>query len=138
MKGYTLIEILIVIAIIGILAALAYPSFINYKIRVNRAEVQTEMLAIASELARKKAVNHNYAATTITNVDYPKQGTAFYKLNLVISANKLEYELTATPIETTIQRNNGVICLNEKGYKFWQKGQASCSLSVSSKWHSSD
>lgn len=138
MKGYTLIEILIVIAIIGILATLAYPSFMNYKIRANRADVQTEMLAIASELARKKAVNYNYAGTVITNVNYPRQGTAFYKLNLSISASKLEYELTATPIDTTIQKHNGIVCLNEKGHKFWKKGQATCALSLSSKWHSSD
>ena len=49
-EGFTLIELMIVVAIIAILAAIAYPSYTQYKIRTNRADVQSEMMQTAQRL----------------------------------------------------------------------------------------
>lgn len=50
--GFTLIEVMITVAIVGIIAALAYPSYMDSIRRSNRAEAKTELMDIAQRLQR--------------------------------------------------------------------------------------
>lgn len=138
MKGFTLIEVMVVVLIIALLSAIAYPSYINYKIRVNRAEVKAEMLKLAAGLQQHKLVEYSYANATLAKFNssgvFPSFNTAFYSLELNISSDNMNYELVAKPLSITIQKNNGVVCLNDQGYKYWALGAVSCELSVISSW----
>lgn len=134
-KGFTLIELMIVVAIIAILAAIAYPSYTQYKIRTNRADMQTEMLNTGQRLQSYYVINHNYTSATLdngtTSKDYPTSNP-FYSITLV--PNGQTYALTATPKAGTVQAGNGVICLNDQGQKFWAKEATACTLSATSNW----
>ena len=82
-KGFTLIELMITVAIIAILAAIAFPSYQEQVRRTNRAEGQRELMEAAQRLERcfteYNAYNH-----ASCNVSFP------------ITSDEGKYELTAT------------------------------------------
>ena len=133
-EGFTLIELMIVVAIIAILAALAYPSYTQYRIRGNRADVQSEMMQTAQRLQSYYAINHHYTNATLdnglTSKDYPTSNAAY---GIVLNVNDQTWTLTAAPKTNTIQAGNGAVLLNSEGQKCWTKGQ-SCTTSPTSNW----
>lgn len=133
-EGFTLIELMIVVAIIAILAAIAYPSYTQYRIRTNRADVQSEMMQTAQRLQSYYVINHNYTSATLNNgltaKDYPASNPIY---TIALVTNSQTWTLTATPKTSTIQAGNGTVLLNSDGQKCWTKGQ-SCTTSTTSNW----
>lgn len=136
-KGFSLVEIMMVIAILGVLAAIAIPSYGNYIVKVKRSEMKTEMLAIAQNLQRYQIANKSFVnARGNLGFNSPRKfpdKDSVYNIDLTVSADNRTWILVAQPIEGTSQAKDGSIRLNSQGHKCWTKGQ-SCTLSASSKW----
>ena len=84
-KGFTLIELLIALAIVGILAAVAYPSYQNAVAKARRAEATGALLEAAQALERYYSVNGRYVdgggnLPAVFPTQVPANGTACYTL----------------------------------------------------------
>ena len=73
-KGFTLIELMIVIAIIGILAAIAIPNFLSYQLRAKRAEAPTNLKAIKVGQESYRGEYDIYLALTASPAAAPGAG----------------------------------------------------------------
>lgn len=140
-RGFTLIEVIIVILIIGIVAAFAIPSYQKYVVRTKRAEMQSEMIRIAQQLQSYITINHNYQNATLdkfgltlvgTEAHFPSTSNLTYKLNLVVGNDNQTWTLTATPQGSQV--GNGSVILNSNGWKCWTKTTTACTPSATSNW----
>lgn len=115
-KGFSLIELLIVVSIIGILAGVIYPNYMRHAQSSYRAQAQTDLLEFATAMEKHRATTFSYSGAAGT-VDAPTDtGTpwvyddqspantgadAIYNLTIhAVGANGRTYEIRATPVTT--------------------------------------
>jgi len=118
--GFTLIEVMVVVAIIAILASVAVPSYLESVRRSNRAEAVATMLEAANWLQRSYTINNTYAGIATADLQTagygqsPRSGAAKYNLSLTQGKTTATgFELVATPTGTADKC--GTFTLDETG-----------------------
>lgn len=97
-QGFTLVELMITVAIIGILAAIAYPSYLDQVRKTRRANAQADMVELASYMEKYYTQNFQYTGAALPFIESPKQGSSkYYDLTIVSAAIPASFTLTATP-----------------------------------------
>lgn len=97
MTGFTLVELMIVVIVVGILAAIAMPSYRQYTLRTHRTEAKSALLRLASSQERFYLQNNTYTNNLVAlGFAAGTSDDGVYTLNVPV-ANTTTWQATATP-----------------------------------------
>ena len=133
-RGFTIIELMLAVAIIAILAVVAIPNYQQYVKKTKRVEAQAQLMMLSHQLASYKLVNQSFKDMTIAKLggaDFPHVNPN-YTLSLTdVYGSALDQEnsdvstwlLVATPKANSSQKGTGKIALTHKMQKCWYENQ---------------
>jgi type IV pilus assembly protein PilE len=131
-RGFTLIELMIVVVVIAILAVVGYPAYTDHVNRGRRAEGKTALLKAAQQMERYYTLNNCYpsaacapnnAATSAAALAaagilaYSGSSAADGWYTVSVTLNPQDYTLTATPVPRFSDPKCGNLTLNNAGLK---------------------
>ncbi|MEA9586419.1 MULTISPECIES: type IV pilin protein [Xanthomonas] len=119
-NGFTLIELMVVVAIVGILAAVAYPSYAEHIRKSRRAQAKADLVEYAQLAERSHTTNNTYAnfrfGSGTTTTQSPREGGAA-QYTVTVVGNQSTFTLTATPQGNQTKDTCGTLTLNQAGVK---------------------
>ena len=129
-RGFTLIELMIVLVVIAVLAAVALPSYQTYVIRAKRTQAQQVMQDIANREEQFRLDARTYTSTLTgsnsLNFTIPTDVTPNYTVTVVVNTGNYcdasavvvpSYVISAAPVSGSTQAGDGTMCLDSAGNK---------------------
>ena len=120
--GFTLIELMVVVAIVAVLAAIAYPSYRSQIEKTRRADAKAVLMQAAQYMERVYTENGCYdgtscgvAVTVLPFTKSPIDGTEAYYDIQIFTADARTFNIRATPRATGPERDAGMLDINETG-----------------------
>lgn len=118
-SGFSLIELMVAVAVVGILAAVAYPSYQQYILRSNRATAQAFMMEVSSRQQQYFLANRSYA--TLEELGFgtlPADVAERYTCDVDVGTDAVpSFLITCSGKTGTMQASDGDLTLDNTGSK---------------------
>jgi len=119
--GFTLIELMITVAIVGVLAAVVYPSYKAHIVKSNRRAAQAQMLDIANREQQFLLANRAYASKTALETSgyaLPTELTSKYSYDVTVGTSTVPaFTVTFSPVTPGSQADDGALTFTSEGVK---------------------
>jgi type IV pilus assembly protein PilE len=128
-RGFTLIELMIVVAVVGILVAVAYPSYNNHVQKTRRADAQAGLMAGAQALERCLTRFNSYTVAPLNSPGCGNDAAIFPRSDFYVFSSRRQptsFTLTATPTGRQTGDRCGALTLNHLGIRAPDPGPDRC------------
>lgn len=116
--GFTLVELLVCLSLIGILLGIALPVYQEHIQRVRRVDAQKSLVELAQSLERFYTSRGSYIGATLPFAQSPRSaGQVFYRLGFVGEPDESGYVLQAEPVGAMARDACGVLTLTSSGLR---------------------
>ena len=119
-RGFTLVELMIVIAIVAILVSLALPSYQQSIRKGRRADAQADLIEFANQAERIFTQTNSYAGTALP------ANTTFYTYSFGAGPSATAYTIVATPAGTQSSDKCGTMNLTQAGVRTHSGTETGC------------
>lgn len=126
-SGFTLVELMIVVAILAILGAIAYPSYIDHVRKSRRAAAAGCMMEANQFMERYYTTNMKYTGATLPSLGCMGEVSKYYTVGLTAAAAATTFTLQAVPTTAQNDAKCGTLTIDQKGAKTKSGSAASVS-----------
>lgn len=130
--GFTLIELMIAVAVVGLLAAVAYPSYMSQVAKGRRADAKQALLGLAQKMERRYTERGTYVGATLGDTGLAPVVSSGGHYTLAITAQTVDsFTITATPRGAQVGDACATFSYNQLGE---QKVSADATQSAAKCW----
>ncbi len=117
--GFTLIEVMVTVAIVAIIASIAYPSYLGQVRKSRRAEAQSTLMSIAGKQQQMILDTRSYASTVAAlNIAVPTSVSQNYTISVTVgTATVPTFTALATPLGKQAADSCGTLSVTQSGVK---------------------
>lgn len=119
-RGFTLVEVMIVVVIVGIIASIAYPSYREHVKRGYETEAKGQMMEAAAALEGYRAKNFTYVGANLPTLAPTLEDNDKYNAVLALGDGNSSYTITATP-SSSLMSGMDTLELKSNGEASWDQ-----------------